>query len=138
VFREIKADPKLPYHYIIAVAIKTPVGGFENAGEFYIKYGPFCFTHEDIVNFRDGIALTEDPLYTNQYKMTKRECLEVTNSTKFSDLWALRMGASVNNCTMHHFCSSFEIPAEYFDDLVKTAKISQETRKLLNDSRMHN
>ena len=135
-FREIKADPRLQHHYIIAVGIKNTTGNIEAAGNFFVKYVPFHFTHEELVNFMKGIALSEDPLYTKQYQVSRSDCMKIMECEKFVMIRPMFMAAKVNNCSIHHFSSEFEISEEYFDSLAKTAKYSSESRRLLNESRM--
>jgi len=49
---EIKADPKLPYHYIIGVAVNPPVA--KDVGKLYLKYF-LEFQHEDIEKVRTNV-----------------------------------------------------------------------------------
>jgi len=129
---EIKADPKLPYHYIIGVAIKTPF--CSDYGQLYLKYF-LEFHHEDIEKVRTALRLSVDRMFpsgiTKSDAMKIADCEEVVRGIN-----ALRISAAANNATIHHFSSSAKLDDQFFETLVKNANKSKHDKKLLDDSRI--
>ena len=136
---DLKADPKLPHHYIIGVA-KKPVDVLENSGEVYLKYGPVYFTHEDIKNIQSVLILSKDRIYTDIYKLEKRKLVEMYSCGEVLHLlYGLQLAARVNQASLHHFSSEFEIPEyeNFFEGFVKRAnKKDSEEMKKLHESRI--
>ena len=129
---EIKADPKLPYHYIIAVSIKDPFS--KDYGQLYLKYF-LEFHHEDIEKVRTAVRLSEDRMFpsgiTNKEAVQIAECEEIVWS-----ITALKMGAASNQATVHHFSSPEKVDDKFFEDLVKRANTNKHDKKLLDNSRI--
>lgn len=127
----IKADPNLPYHYIIGVAART---AFSNQSGIYLKYF-LEFHHDDIEKVRTALRLSKDRMFpsgiTNSEAMKIADCEELVWSIS-----AMRLSANVNNATMHHFSSSTPLDDKYFEDLVKRANTSDHDKKLLRNSRI--
>lgn len=128
---ELKADPKLPHHYFIAVAIKSM--NSDNPGEMYLKYSPFYFHHSHIEKFRDVALLIQDRLFVT----TQEEALKMHGLSEMAHSFsAFRLGASVNLCSIHHFSSEFEIEDEWFSTFVKSANGSKSAKEQLFDAKV--
>lgn len=125
---ELKADPKLPHHYFVAVAIK-PMNS-DDPGKMYLKYRPFYVSHSQIEKFRDAALITQDKLFqTSQSEALQMHGLE----GKAQEFAMLKLSAKVNLCTIHHFSSEHEIDEEWFDTFVNNANSTKSTKeKLLN------
>jgi hypothetical protein len=126
---DLKVDPKLPHHYIIGVAARTARSS--KPGELYMKYGPVYFTNKDVGRVQDAKILSEDKLFqTSPSDAVKiHECGDLV-----CGLWSLRMSANVNDCTVHHFSSEYELDDDVFVTLVKVANFSKSSKELLNKS----
>ena len=128
---ELKVDPKFPHHYIIGVEVKSAISS--DAGELFLKYGPVYFTNKEVGKLRDAKILSEDKLF----RTTIEEATEIQGCSELVyNLWALQMSAHINNCSVHHFSSEYELDDEVFETLVKAANFSKETKKLLDKSRI--
>jgi hypothetical protein len=129
---EIKADPKLPYHYIIGVAIKTPFS--KNYGQLFLKYF-LEFQHEDIEKVRTAIRLSEDRMFPSG--ITKKEAIQIAGCGQIVwEITALKMSASSNDATVHHFSSPVKVDDKFFEDLVQRANTDKHDKKLLDKSRI--
>ena len=127
---ELKTDPKLFHHYIIAVGMH-PMTSKTKAGEMFLKYRPIHFTNDDVENMQHAAMLSQDKLF----KTSSSEAVESVGCTDLaSSLSALKLGASVNQCTLHHFSSEFEMSEEDFEVLIKAANISESSKQLLLNS----
>ena len=128
---ELKADPKLPHHYFIAVGIRQM--NSSNPGEMFLKYRPFYLHHSQIEKFRDVSLLIQDKLF----KTTQKEALLMHGLYDVASTFsAFRLASSVNQCTIHHFSSENEIEEEWFEVFVKSANISKSTKEQLFDARV--
>ena len=126
----IKTDPKLFHHYIIAVGIH-PMTAKTRAGEMFLKYRPLHFTNDDVESMQHAFMLSKDKLF----KTSSSEAIEAVGCTNLaSSLSALKLGASANQCTLHHFSSEFEMSEEDFETLIKAANISESSKALLLNS----
>jgi hypothetical protein len=124
---EIKTDPKNIHHYIIAVHIFPATAG-ENAGKYHLKYKPIHFTNDDVEDMQQAAMLSVDKLF----KTSDSEALATVDKTEFGrNMSMLFLAASVNQCTLHHFSSEFEIDEETFDVYVKSANYSNDIRDQL-------
>ena len=129
---EIKADPKLPYHYIIAVSLKTPFS--KDYGKLFLKYF-LEFQHEDIEKVRTALRLIEDRMFPSG--ISRSEAIQIAGCGKIvRSISALRMGASSNQATVHHFSSPVELEDKFFEDLVERANTNEHDKKLLDTSRI--
>ena len=132
---ELKADPNLPHHYIIGVSVYNTAHDSVNWGRLYLKYGPVYFHHDDIVNMQDAALLSVDKVY----KTSTKEAAEMFNCKDLAvAITGLKLAASVNQATLHHFSSEFKFdnPDEWFENFVKVANISESTKEKLNDARI--
>jgi hypothetical protein len=129
---KLKTDPNLPHHYIIGMGMH----GLEdkNPGELYLKYGPVYFTNEDIKRLGDAIMLSEDKLFPT----TNKEALKITETSSLvHNLSSMKMAASVNMVTLHHFSSSFKIKDErHFEDLIKQSNKSTYIKEKLIEAKI--
>ena len=127
---KLKADPKLPHHYIIGVSMHNMRSS--RAGEMYLKYGPVYFSHEDIIKVQDTALLSIDKVF----KTTTKEAADIHECRSLIiSLNGLLLASSVNDITLHHFSCEFEVPDHWnwFDMLVNNAnKCDSEKRKLLD------
>jgi hypothetical protein len=128
---KLKIDKKLYHHYIFSVKAKTAKS--DNPGELYLKHGPVYFTNDDIKNLQSSIILSQDRLFkTDQQQALKNfNCTEIVSS-----LGAMRIAATANDCTMHHFSSEFKVDPEYFVSLVKNANVFEHEKELLKNARI--
>ena len=128
---EIKADPKLPHHYIIAVSVYPAT--HNKAGQFYMKYRPVYFNHDDIEKMQYASILVKDKLF----KTTNEEALKIINKQELAlTISSLTIAAEANQCTLHHFSSEFKMEESDFENIVKLANISDEFKKILKNSSM--
>jgi hypothetical protein len=127
---KIKADPKLPYHYIIGVSMHNLRSS--RAGEVYLKYGPVYFSHKDIVKVQDTALLSADKVF----KTTTKEAADMFKCRALIiSLNGLMLAASVNNITLHHFSCELEVPDywNWFELFVNNSnKCESEKRKLID------
>ena len=126
----IKTDSKLFHHYIIAVHIFPATSG-ENAGKYHLKYKPIHFTNDDIEDVQQAAMLSVDKLF----KTSDSEALALVGKSEFGkSLSMLFLASNVNQCTLHHFSSEFEIDEETFDMFVGSANYSNHSRQILLNS----
>jgi len=129
---EIKADPKLPYHYIIGVAVNPPVA--KDVGKLYLKYF-LEFQHEDIEKVRTAVRLSKDRMFPSG--ITNGEAIDIAGCRDLvGAITAIKMSANVNNVTLHHFSTAHELDDEFFENLVDRATTSEHDKKLLDKSRI--
>jgi len=134
-FTKIKADSKLPHHYLIGVAMHNMKDGPKHRGKMYLKYGPLYFHHSDIENVQNAALMSIDKVF----KTTPKEAAEMYDcKSLISGIYGLKLAASANNATIHHFSCDFEIPdaEEWFDNYVKSANDIEYIRSQLDDARM--
>ena len=129
---EIKANPKMPYHYIIGVAVKSAVE--KSYGELYLKYF-LEFQHEDIERLRTALRLIKDRMFPSGIK--KEEAIHIAGCEEI--LWSfagMKIAAAKNQASLHHFSSPCKIDDKFFEDLVRSANTSDHNKKLLENSRI--
>ena len=132
---EIKADPKIPHHYIIGVSIYDMRASPSRRGKMFLKYGPVYFHHKDIENVQNAAMMSIDKVF----KTTSKEASDMFNCQNLVvAITGLKLAASVNNTSLHHFSSAFEIPdvSEWFNGFVKNANISESIRRQLDEARI--
>ena len=129
---EIKADPKLPYHYIIGVSVKTPFS--KDCGQLFLKYF-LEFQHEDIEKVRTALRLSVDRMFPSG--ITKSDAIKIAGcEAVVRGIAALRMAASANEATVHHFSSPAKLEDKFFEGLVQRANTNKHDKKLLGESRI--
>jgi len=129
---KLKADPNLPHHYFITVAIKTM--NEKNPGEMYLKYRPIYIHHTQIEKLRDAVMLSKDKIFsTTSSEATK--IFEVTDIT--NTFCSLKMAAKANQCSLHHFSSEYKIDEEWFNLFVEQANIIKSIKEQLQNARIH-
>jgi hypothetical protein len=129
---EIKADPNLPYHYIIGVSIHTPFS--KDYGKLYLKYF-LEFHHEDIEKVRTALRLSKDRKFPSG--ITQSDALKIADCESIvGSIHALKISAASNNATMHHFSSPVKLEDSFFEDLIDRANTNKHDKKLLDDSRI--
>lgn len=134
---DLKIDENFPHHYIIGVAVKSMTSG--NPGEMFMKYGPIYFIHDDVIRMRDSAFLSNDKIYKDIYGMSNSEILEMNNCQELAfTIVGVRIAASANQATLHHFSSEVAIPDadKFFNDLVKRANKYDEDKIKLNAARI--
>jgi hypothetical protein len=126
----IKADKKRPHHYLIGVAIH-PASNKQNAGQFYVKYGPLYFHHEDIEELQHAVYMVKDKVF----KTTNKEAVEMSGRKELIlSISSMELAAKFNQCTLHHFSSDVIIDDHYFDTIVKLANTIDSYKELLYKS----
>ena len=127
---KLKVDPKLFHHYIVAVAIH-PASAGDKAGQMYLKYRPVHFTNDDVEKVQNASMLVKDKLF----ETNSAEAVKITGCDEIvTQLSGLRLAAAVNQCTMHHFSSEFELEEENFITLIESANKDEYLKKLLKQS----
>jgi len=129
---EIKADPALPYHYFIGVAVKTPFS--KDFGKLYLKYF-LEFQHEDIEKVRTAMRLIADRMYPSG--ISNSEAVEIAECGDI--VWAvtaMKLSLGANDATMHHFSSAHPLDEKFFEDLVDRATTNKHDKKLLDKARI--
>jgi hypothetical protein len=132
---DLKADPSLPHHYIIGVAMHSMKSGPDLRGKMFLKYGPVYFNHKDIENVRDAAMMSVDKVF----KTTSKEATEMFDCGNLTGtITGLKLAAYANQATLHHFSSEFEFenPDELFGMLVESANISDSTRRQLDEAKI--
>ncbi|MCF8019865.1 MAG: hypothetical protein K9L62_10740 [Vallitaleaceae bacterium] len=132
---DLKADPSLPHHYIIGVAMHSMKSGPDLRGKMFLKYGSVYFNHKDIDNVRNAAMMSVDKVF----KTTSKEATEMFECQELSSaITGLKIAAYANQATLHHFSSEFEFdnPDEVFESFVKSANISESTRRQLDEARI--
>ena len=135
----LKTDPKLPYHYIIGVAIENAKS--KTPGKLYLKYGPLFFTNDDVKKMQLGQQLSDDHIYKKIYKMTNNEIYKMTDCltliTMFSGLF---IASKINDASIHHFSCNFKHDDmnTFFTNMVCFANdIESMDRQQLNRAKIH-
>lgn len=129
---QLKIDPKLPYHYLIAITIKHSKDLFETP-TYSLKY-LFRFTNDDVENVKKAVMMCSDKVF----KTSQKEALEMFNCTEIvHSIAAMKVATSVNMGTMHHFSSSYPLGDEYFEEMVKLLPNSDEIKEKFLDSRIN-
>ena len=129
---KIKADPKIPYHYLIGVAIHTPHS--KECGNLYLKYF-LEFGHEDIEKVRTALRLSKDRMFPSG--ITKEEAVKIAGCGQI--IWAIsamKLSAGANQATIHHFSSTTPLDDKFFEGLVSRATNNKHDKELLNKSRI--
>lgn len=123
---ELKTDPENPHHYILSVGIHSMISN--KAGKMYLKHGPIYFNNEDVDKVRDALMLASDKLF----KTTKSEALEIVDKNSLcNSINSMMIAASVNQCSLHHFSSEYEISDESLEMIVDSANNSTYLKSLL-------
>lgn len=129
----LKVDPKLFHHYLIGVGMHSLKSG-KHAGKLFLKYGPVHFTNDDVNSVLTAVMLSNDKLF----ETTEKQALKIHGCTDIvATIGAMKFSISVNDSTMHHFSSEFEIDEDWFITLVNVANSSKANRELLEKSRVH-
>jgi hypothetical protein len=127
---DIKADKRLFHHYIIGVGMHDHIKS-EKCGQFYLKYGPVHFTHDDIENVRDAVMLSKDEVF----KTTSKEAAALYGCNDLiSTLYSMKYACRANKVTMHHFSSECELEDDFFISMVESAHKIESFRQKLKES----
>lgn len=130
---KLKTDPKLPHHYIIGVGMRDLIS--KNPGELYLKYGPVYFTNKEVESLRDAIMLSGDKLFPT----TNKEALDITETSNLvHTLSSMKIAASANMVTLHHFASSLKLEEDrgHFEMLVKISNKNKSIKKKIMDAKI--
>jgi hypothetical protein len=129
---KLKADPNLPHHYIIAVAVK-PIQS-KTPGNLFLKYRPFYIHHSQIEKLRDAAILTQDKLFST----TSAQALKIFGVYELAKTFSMfKVSCQVNMCSLFHFYSKFKIDEEWFKTFVKNTNSSESERKKLFDAKVY-
>ncbi len=127
---QIKTDPKLFHHYIIAVGVH-PMTARKLAGQMFLKYRPIHFTNEDVKSMEHAYMLTKDKLF----KTSNSEAFQAVGCEELSSsISGVKLAAHANHCTLHHFSSEHEMDEDDFVNIVKAANTSDYFKEKLLDS----
>jgi hypothetical protein len=128
----LNIDEKLPYHFIIGVAIHTMRS--KERGKMFLKYGPLRFTNDDIKRLQNAALLSTDKLF----KTSQLDCIKIANVEELvSTFSAMKLSCAVNQCSLHHFSSEYDIEDEWFDTLVKMANTDKHSEELLDNAQIN-
>lgn len=128
---ELKVDPKLPHHYFIAVAVKSMHSS--KPGEMFLKYRPFYFHHSHIEKFRDVSLIIQDKLFVT----SQTEALSMYGLNEMAQSFAaFKLAAAVNQCSIYHFSSEFEVKEDWFVSLVESANKSKSSKEMLFNAKV--
>jgi len=129
---KIKTDPKLFHHYIIAVGVYAATAG-KKAGKMFLKYRPIHFTNDDVESMQHAYMLSQDKLF----KTTNSEAVKVVGCEMLSsEISGVKLAATANQCTLHHFSSQYEMDEEALEIIVKSANNSDYFKEKLRTSRI--
>ncbi len=113
---DLKIDPKLPYHYFISVGVKTMYS--KTPGKMFLKHGPLKFTNDDVKKMQDASLMTKDKLF----KTSNKEALRMYGIENIATgIWSMRIAASANDCTIHHFSTESPFPDDFWEGFVDRA-----------------
>ena len=132
---KMKADPKLPHHYIIGVAMYDMKAGPARRGKMFLKYGPVYFHHKEIEDVQNAAMMSVDKVF----KTTPKEASDMFGCQSLCvAINGLKLASQANNSSLHHFSSEFEIPdaSEWFEGFVKNCNKVESMREQLDASRM--
>ena len=130
---KLKADPKLPHHYMIGVTVYPMNAGPKRRGKMFLKYGPVYFHHKDIENVQNAALMSIDEVF----KTTPKEASDMYNCRSLVvAINGLKLAASVNQTTLHHFSSEFEIPDDWWEGYIKNANTVESIREQLDEAKM--
>lgn len=129
---EIMADPELPYHYLLGVAVKD--ARCKDYGKLYLKYF-LEFQHEDIEKVKIALRLSEDRMFPSG--ITKSDAIDIAECREVVwSITAMRLSAAANNASLHHFSSPVKLEDTYFEDLVERATTNKHDKELLDKARI--
>jgi len=130
---ELKADPKIPHHYIIGVAVYPMTASLNKRGKVFLKYGPIYFHHKDIKNIQNATLMSVDKVF----KTTLKEASMMYNCRSIIvEMYGLRLAAATNQATLHHFSSTHLIEDDWFQTYVDLSNNVVSVRKELDNARI--
>ena len=133
-FTKLNADPKLPHHYMIGVAMHAMNAGPKHRGKMFLKYGPIYFHHKDIENVQNAALMSIDEVF----KTTPKEASEMYDCQSLVvAIHGLKLAASANQATIHHFSSECEIPEDWWEGYVNNANSIESIREQLDAARIN-
>ena len=128
---DLRIDPKLPYHYLISVGVRTMKSS--TPGKIFLKHGPLKFTNDDVERLQDACLMIKDKLFPT----TTKEANKMFNVTDVvHEIWSMRMAAAANDCTVHHFSSESPFPDDFWEGFVEQANTNKFEMEKLNDSKI--
>jgi hypothetical protein len=131
---QLKCPENMFHHYIIGVGMHgIRCSKKELRGTYYLKYGPYYFTLDDLKNMQKAVIMGNDPwIKTPQHEANKIcGCSQLVNT-----IAAMNVAAHANNCTLHHIYSEFKVEEEWFLTFVESCSVSEESVKKLEESRI--
>jgi hypothetical protein len=132
---EIKADPKVPYHYFLGVATKDIVS--KDYGQLYLKYF-LEYAHKDIEKVRKALRLIHETSPMLPSGITKSDAIKIAGCREvLHSIYAMKISAMSNNVILCHFSSDWKIKESFFENLVREANSNKRYRELLVESRIH-
>ena len=118
------------YHYIIGVA--TYPATSKKAGKFYMKY--FIKYSKEVL---EEIILVETMVRNKMWPTTYEEALKGTKHIKIiNNFNGLLIAARINQTTLHHFITDFEVEEKFFSEIVELANKVESQKKLLDESKI--
>jgi hypothetical protein len=131
--KKINADPNMPHHYMIGVAMHSAKAGPKLRGKLYLKYGPIYFHHKDIENMQNAAMMSVDKVF----KTTSKEASEMYDCQHLvSGITGLKLAAQANEATLHHFSSEYKITDDWFKGFVENANSDEISERKLDDARI--
>ncbi len=131
--KTIKADPKVPHHYIIGVGMYNMRASAARRGKMFLKYGPVYFHHKDIKNVQDAALMSVDKVF----RTTSKEASDMYGCRHLVvALNGLKLAAAANDSSLHHFSSEYLIDENTWVGFVKSCNTVKSIREKLEDARM--
>lgn len=123
----------MAFHYFIAVGVKTPFTA--EPGKLFLKYVPIALSEEAVESIKKAELLSKDRVFETSIVDALKNFDCYSEAVTYSQM---RAAARINNCTVHHFSTEFEIPdaEKYFDNMVDRANKYKYERNLLEESKI--
>jgi len=128
---QLKVDPELPYHYIIALTVNHSKTLFDTP-TYNLKYF-LEFTNDDVERLRKAIMMSTDKVF----KTTEKDALEMFGCSEMVGAFSsMKLATAVNMGTLHHFSSSHPLDEDYFEALIEMLPKSEDIKEKFRDSKI--
>lgn len=125
----VKGDPSFPHHYLISVGIRGLKS--ESCGNLFLKHGPIYFHHDDLAKMGDAFYRVEDKVF----RQTESEALKAEGVYDLIlSILFMRMAASANDCTVHHFSFQNKVDDDYLLNIIDLANKTKDMREKLKEA----
>ena len=119
---------------LFGVAVKSAKCG-DNAGKFFLKYGPIYYQEKDLENTKEAKFLFEDKLLPSG--ITRDQACEITGCDSLLRTFSMFVrSCDANDATMHLFKTEEKLEEDYIEMLIENANNHKSFRKILNNSKI--